>query len=112
MADNLVASEDPNSLDTISGGFSREKSSEPIPVPLFRSEALAAVADNGLGRPVALLPVSWGIITTFLASMAICFVILLFIGTYTRKESAIGIVRTAGGDIPIAVPAVGIVRRI
>ena len=81
-------------------------------VRLFRPEALAAAAGNSLGRPIALLPVGWGVLTGILLSMAIGFTATLFLGTYTRKESAIGIVRTAGGDVAVAVPSAGIVRQV
>ena len=99
-----------NDFDRVAGGFSREDSSSPM--GLFRPEALDAAADNGLGRPVALLPISWGILTSILLGMAVAFTTLLLTGRYTRKESAIGIVRTAGGDVPVTVLTSGIVRRV
>jgi len=102
-------------VDRVTGGFASDgasSASPASPIPLFRPEALEAAADNGVGRPVALLPISWGVLTSILLSMAIAFTTLLLMGNYTRKESAVGIVRTAGGDVPVTVPASGIVRRV
>lgn len=76
-------------------------------LPLFRPEALAA-ATSGIGRPIAALPLSWALIGGLLGTMLIGFVIFLSVGTFSRKETANGIVRAVGGDIRIEAPAPGI----
>lgn len=94
----------------VAGGFSSGDGHTPS--PLFRPEAVAAAATTGMGKPIALLPVSWGVLTSALALCIACCVAFLFTGNYTRKESAVGVVRSAGGQVRVAVPSAGIVRRI
>ena len=47
------------------GGFAREEHAD---LPLFRPEALA-VANGGMGRPIAVLPMSWGLIGAMLGAL-------------------------------------------
>lgn len=86
------------------GGFARDGQGD---LPLFRPEALA-VANGGMGRPIAVLPMSWGLIGAVLGALVLAFVIFLSVGTYSRKETAFGIVRAVGGDVRIEASAPGI----
>lgn len=44
--------------------------------------------------------------------MIVVFAGLLSIGTYTRKETAAGLVRSAAGEVRIAAPIVGVIKRV
>ena len=81
-------------------------------LPLFRPEALSAAADTGFGKPIAIRPLSWTLLTGVLATMAVALVCFLFTSTYTRKETATGVVRSIGGNVRIAVLAPGIVKNV
>ncbi|WP_174297451.1 HlyD family secretion protein [Sphingomonas bacterium] len=99
---------EPLALDAVAGGYAVGSD---VP-PLFRPEALAAAADRGFGQPVALFPISWSLLTGILAVMATAFVALLLVGSYTRKESAAGIVRSVGGDVRVAPSAPGVIDKV
>lgn len=79
---------------------------------LFRSEALAAAANAGLGQPIAKLPVSWGLLSISMGAMLAGCVVFLMVGTYARQETAKGVVSAIGGEVRIAAPAAGIVRSV
>jgi len=95
----------PREIDA-AGGFSPDNTVNPE-LRLFRPEALAA-ATSGVGRPIAVLPLSWALMGVLLGAMVIGFVAFLSVGTFSRKETANGIVRAVGGDIRIEAPAPGI----
>lgn len=99
---------EPHELDTVSGGYSQETGR----LTLFRPEALAAAASRGYGQPIALFPLSWTLLTIVLSVVATASITLLFIGSYTRKESASGIVRSVGGDVRVLPTSVGVVGKI
>ncbi len=94
----------------VAGGFTGVE--PPSPAPLFRPESLVAAASTGMGKPIALMPISWGLLTGALTLAIAGFAALLLTGTYTRKESASGVVRSAGGQVRVAVPAAGFVREL
>ncbi|QXT34377.1 HlyD family efflux transporter periplasmic adaptor subunit [Sphingomonas sanguinis] len=78
--------------------------------PLFRPEALAAASDSGLGEPIAKLPVSWTLLSMAMGALLSAFIALMVLGTYTRREVALGLVSSTGNNIRITVPTPGIVR--
>lgn len=92
------------------GGFARDNYEHPE-LPLFRPEALTA-ASSEVGRPIAALPISWALLGGLLGAMVIGFAIFLSIGTFSRKETANGIVRAVGGDIRIEATAPGIASHV
>lgn len=98
-------------LDDVAGGFARSDT-EAAPQPLFRQEALQAAADTGFGKPVALYPISWIALACGLMAMVLLFAILLVNGSYTRKETVLGIVRTVGGDVKVVAPMPGTVSQL
>ena len=90
----------------VAGGFAPNDGSA-LPLPLFRPEAIGS-AGGMMGRPIAVLPISWGLIGVVLATIVLTFGIFLSVGTFSRKESAPGIVRATGGDIRIEANAPGV----
>ncbi|WP_214292987.1 hypothetical protein, partial [Escherichia coli] len=76
----------PVRLEDVAGGFSIDGAGAPPQLPLFRPEALEAAAENGIGRPIALLPLSWGLLGTMLLAMIVTLGAFLFLGSYSRKE--------------------------
>lgn len=104
----------PRLLEQVAGGLSPDGISpraEPAQ-DLFRAEALNARADLRLGRPIGLLPISWGAIGLFLLALLTAVAVLLVTGTYTRKETGRGILRPASGESRILAPEAGIVTYI
>lgn len=77
---------------------------------LFRPEALAAAVENGFGQPIARLPVSWTVLTIVMGLMLTAFTVLMLVGTYNRKETAVGLVSSAGGDVRVTASSTGIVK--
>lgn len=94
-------------LSRIAGGFA--PSGEPAPLPLFRPAALEAAADAGLGKPIAVLPLSWTLLSGALLAMVAGLAVFLFLGSYSRKETASGVVKSVGGDVRVSVLTPGIV---
>jgi len=80
--------------------------------PLFRSEALAAVSNTRFGRPAALLPLSWTVLTDCLVAMMSALILFLVTAEYARQETARGIVRPFAGDIRVRSPAPGIIQEL
>jgi len=97
-------------LGLVAGGFA--PSGEPAPLPLFRPAALEAAADAGLGKPIAVLPLSWSLLSGALLAMVTALVVFLFLGSYSRKETASGIVKSVGGDVRVSVLMPGIVKNV
>lgn len=95
--------------DNTDGDLSQQAVVDP---PLLRPEALEAVADRGLGRPVSDLPLSWQMITISLLLMFSFFAVLLTFGSYSRRETVSGIVRSTAGELRISVPSAGVARRV
>lgn len=93
------------------GGLAADEAVGPFD-PLFRPEAIAAAADGATGKPMALLPVSWTMITLSLLAMVASLAVFLMAGSYARKESAAGIVRSVGGEVRIRSPAAGVVSSV
>ncbi len=72
---------------------------EPSPAsPLFRPEALAAHTELRWGRPIGLIPLSWTIISIFLAELMAAIVAFLTTATDSRKETVRGILKPVGGE--------------
>jgi len=84
----------------------------PESVPLFRPEAAAAVLNANMGRPVALLPISWSVLAGLLVLMVGAAASFMVLGTYARTEAAVGIVSAAGTNARISAPIAGVVTRL
>jgi membrane fusion protein len=80
--------------------------------PLFRQQALDALKGARYGKPAALLPVSWTLLSACLIAMVLALTIFLATTSYARKESAQGIVRSASGETRIRAPAGGVIQRV
>jgi hypothetical protein len=60
---------------------------EPSPAsPLFRPEALAAHTELRWGRPIGLIPLSWKIISIFLAVLIVAVGVFLTTATYAKRK--------------------------
>jgi membrane fusion protein len=94
----------------VGGGFAETDAAHPV--PLFRPEAVAAALNAGEGRPVALLPISWTVLTLVLMLMAGVVAACMTLGTYARSESAVGIVNSTGTSARIGAPVAGILTRL
>lgn len=80
--------------------------------PLFRPEALAAAVDTGFGKPIAKLPYSWSLLAGLLLAITAVFAAFIFLGSYSRMETASGVVRSSGSDIRVSAPTIGAVSQI
>lgn len=92
-------------FDKVAGGLANDGDS----APLFRSEAILAASSTGLGRPVALFPLSWTVLSGLILLIASAVVLLLGAGSYSRKETVTGSVRTTGGEFKVNAPTAGII---
>jgi len=82
---------------------------EPVP-PLFRHESLEAVKNARFGRPAALLPLSWTLLSGLLFAIVLVLAIFLTTASYTRKETANGLITSSGGEIRVSSPAAGVIQ--
>lgn len=90
----------------ISGG-----GGEPSPSsPLFRPEALAAHTELRWGRPIGLIPLSWKIVSVFLAVLIVAVGVFLTTATYARKETVRGILKPVGGEARVLATQGGVLR--
>ena len=90
----------------ISGG-----GGEPSPAsPLFRPEALAAHTELRWGRPIGLIPLSWKIVSVFLAVLIVAVGVFLTTATYARKETVRGILKPVGGEARVIATQGGVLR--
>jgi membrane fusion protein len=101
---------DQQSLDKVAGGFAG-----PVPAstlePLFRPEALAAAAQNGIGQPAQAYPLSWRLLSAALLAMTAATAVLLMLGSYSRKETARGVVRSVSGEVRVSAPLPGVITQ-
>jgi membrane fusion protein len=79
---------------------------------LFRSDALKAKAANHWGRPVSLLPPSWGWITALLGLFAIALVVFLMTASLDRKETVRGQLQSAGAEAKVFAVEPGILVKL
>lgn len=96
-------------IQQVAGGFS---ASEPGDLPLLRPEALEAASDTGFGKPIALYPLRWAILSLGLLVMIVAFAALLVTGNYSRKETVTGIVRTVGQETRVVASLPGVVAHL
>ena len=111
--------------DKVSGGFAPSSADggasppprdfggggEPSPAsPLFRPEALAAHTELRWGRPIGLIPLSWKIVSVFLALLVAAAVVFLSTATYARKETVRGILKPVGGETRVLATQGGVLR--
>jgi membrane fusion protein len=84
---------------------------EPSPSsPLFRPEALAAHTELRWGRPIGLIPLSWKIVSVFLAVLIVAVGVFLTTATYARKETVRGILKPVGGEARVLATQGGVLR--
>jgi membrane fusion protein len=84
---------------------------EPSPAsPLFRPEALAAHTELRWGRPIGLIPLSWKIVSVFLAVLIVAVGMFLTTATYARKETVRGILKPVGGEARVLATQGGVLR--
>lgn len=79
----------------------------PASAPLFRPEAITAAKSPTIGRPIALMPISWTVLAGLLVLMAATFTWLMLMGSYARTERAVGVVRASGTAARVGVPIAG-----
>lgn len=79
---------------------------------LFRQEALAARSDSTAGPPIQIRPVGAGWLTLFFALLCAAVLLLLVLGSYTRKERVQGVVQPRGGVAALVVPEAAVVRQV
>ncbi|MEK8086683.1 HlyD family efflux transporter periplasmic adaptor subunit [Aquabacterium sp. A3] len=79
---------------------------------LFRQEALAAQSDSSAGAPIHIRPVGAGWLTLFFAVLCAAVLLLLVLGSYTRKERVQGVVQARGGVAALVVPDAAVVRQV
>lgn len=80
------------------------------PSPLFRREALEARTALRQGRPVALAPLSWAALCAALLVMATCAGVFVATANYARKETALGVLKSVGGERRVMAPGLGALR--
>ena len=78
--------------------------------PLFRPEALAAHTELSWGRPIGLIPLSWTIVSVFLAVLVAAVAVFLATATYSRKETVRGILKPVGGETRVLATQGGVLR--
>lgn len=102
--------------DKVTGGFAPTggdagSSGDPSPSsPLFRPEALAAHNELRWGRPIGLIPLSWKIVSVFLAVLVAAVAVFLATATYSRKETVRGILKPVGGETRVLATQGGVLR--
>lgn len=80
--------------------------------PLFRAEASENATSPLYGRPVAKLPVSWGFLTLALVAAVAIGITVLATTSYSRKESARGLLQSVGGDVQVSGIDRGVIQRV
>lgn len=80
--------------------------------PLFRPEALAAHNPLRWGRPIALMPISWAVVSALLAALVAATVVFLTTATYARKETVRGILKPVGGETRVLATQGGALREL
>ncbi len=85
-------------------------SSDFVLTDLFHPEALDAQCDLKWGRPIAVLPPSWRVLTGFFTVLAVAVIVFLSTATFARKESVPGILRLSKGELRVVPARAGVVR--
>ncbi|MFM7627771.1 MAG: hypothetical protein ACKO7G_15165, partial [Gammaproteobacteria bacterium] len=63
-----------------------------------------------MGRPIGLIPLSWKIVSVFLALLVAAAVVFLSTATYARKETVRGILKPVGGETRVLATQGGVLR--
>lgn len=98
--------------ERVCGGYADESEAPVRQTPLFRKEAFDSRADLRLGRPIALMPLGWKLVAGFVVALVASAVIGLAMGSYSRKERGVGILRPVSGDARILPQQPGTVVRL
>lgn len=76
---------------------------------MFRKEALIAKKGSPLGEIIALRPVSTSILVGIFSAFAICLILLVLFGSYTKRVKVYGQLIPAAGLVKIYAPQTGTV---
>ena len=103
--------------DAVANGRQKKRSTPqsiatPDPVELFRPDALAAQAEAKLGSPSGFHPVSWTVLTAFLAILFTSAAVFLVTQSYARKETVRGVLRAEGGELRVTASRGGTIREL
>lgn len=79
---------------------------------LFRQEVLAARSDTSAGPALTIRPVGAGPLTLFFAALCAAVLLLLVLGSYTKKERVQGVVRPLAAVAAVVTPSAGVVQRV
>ncbi len=82
------------------------------PQSLFRQEVLAAQSDTASGPVLTIRPISAPRLTAFFVALAVCVVLVLVLGSYTKKERVQGVLQPEAGVATIVPPEAGIVKQV
>jgi len=77
---------------------------------LFREEAISFADKETWGRPVSSMPISWISLTLLLSAITSATIIFLATATFSRKESAVGVLNFSNGELRIVPPKAGVIR--
>lgn len=80
--------------------------------PLFRREAFEQAGADGFGRPVAHLPIGWRVLSLVLVAMVGTFFWLIASNSFERRETAVGLLRSASGEGQLLAPERGTIREV
>lgn len=98
---------------TADTGNSQDASAtKPMRLSLFRPEALSAAGGQPLGNPFGKAPLSWSLIALFLAGVVAAAILFLATAQYSRKETALGVLRAEGGETRIIAQSGGSIRKL
>jgi membrane fusion protein len=79
---------------------------------LFRTEAIDSQRQRLLGDAVLAQPLSFSVLTIFLASTVVAIGILVSLGSYARKETVVGFLSPDTGIVKIHAPRIGVVGQL
>jgi len=77
---------------------------------LFREEAVRNNEGAALGRPISSVPVSWIALTLLLSTTAVATIAFFATATFSRKETAFGVLGFSRGELRVIAGKAGVVR--
>lgn len=83
-------------------------SSKPSSKPLYRSAALAAHRPRWMGDILLIQPVSYKVYTLTAVILALCLVLILTLGSYTRRTTVTGMLVPDVGMVRVTSPQAGV----
>jgi membrane fusion protein len=94
------------SLGSLSGAVERGS------LPLFRRAALSARQMAEFGQPIALMPVSWHLLTGLCLLLFVLAVVFLSTHTIVRKETVMGVLSMSLGELRVTPPSPGVISSV